>query len=108
MFDARAFGLMRTDCYLVNIARGEVVNQEDLVHALKSGSIAAAATDVTYPEPLSADHAMWQLDNLLITPHTADTKEIVTRLFSDRLRVNVAAWIAGTPLVGVVDAELGY
>jgi phosphoglycerate dehydrogenase-like enzyme len=51
---------------------------------------------------------MWQLDNLLITPHTADTKEIVTRLFSDRLRVNVAAWIAGTPLVGVVDAELGY
>ena len=108
LFDARAFGLMRTDSYLVNIARGEVVNQEDLVHALKSGSIAAAATDVTYPEPLPADHAMWQLDNLLITPHTADTKEIVTRLFSERLRVNVAAWLKDKPLVGVVDAELGY
>ena len=108
LFDARAFGLMRKDSYLVNIARGEVVNQEDLVQALKSGSIAAAATDVTYPEPLPADHEMWRLDNLLITPHTADTKEIVTRLFSDRLRVNVAAWLAEKPLVGVVDAELGY
>ena len=99
---------MRTDSYLVNIARGEVVNQEDLVHALKSGSIAAAATDVTYPEPLPEEHPMWQLDNLLITPHTADTKEIVTKLFSDRLRVNVGAWLTDKPLVGVVDADLGY
>ena len=108
LFDARVFGLMRTDSYLVNIARGEVVNQEDLVAALESGSIAAAATDVTYPEPLPEDHAMWQVENLLITPHTADTMEIVTKLFSDRLRHNVSAWLAGKPLVGVVDAELGY
>jgi phosphoglycerate dehydrogenase-like enzyme len=75
---------------------------------LKSGSIAAAATDVTYPEPLPEEHPMWQLDNLLITPHTADTKEIVTKLFSDRLRVNVGAWLTDKPLVGVVDADLGY
>ena len=108
LFDARVFGLMRTDSYLVNIARGEVVNQEDLVAALDSGNIAAAATDVTYPEPLPADHAMWQVENLLITPHTADTSEIVTKLFSDRLRQNVGAWLAGKPLVGVVDTELGY
>ena len=108
LFDARVFGLMRTDSYLVNIARGEVINQEDLVAALDSGSIAAAATDVTYPEPLPEEHAMWQGENLLITPHTADTSEIVTKLFSGRLRQNVSAWLAGKPLVGVVDTELGY
>lgn len=108
LFDARVFELMRTDSYLVNIARGEVVNQEDLVAALESGSIAAAATDVTYPEPLPEGHAMWRAENLLITPHTADTTEIVTKLLSDRVRRNVSAWLAGRPLVGIVDAELGY
>ncbi len=108
LFDKQVFSLMRKDSYLVNVARGEVVNQEDLVEALKTGQIAAAATDVTYPEPLPDDHEMWQLDNLLITPHTADTKEIVTALFAERLRVNVAAWLAGEQMTGIVDASLGY
>ena len=108
LFDKRVFSIMRNDAYLVNVARGEVVNQEDLVEALKSGEIAAAATDVTYPEPLPDDHAMWQLDNLLITPHTADTKEIVTALFAERLGVNVTAWLAGKELTGVVNPQLGY
>ncbi|MDB4018652.1 D-isomer specific 2-hydroxyacid dehydrogenase family protein [Aquiluna sp.] len=108
LFDRRVFSMMRSDSYLVNVARGEVVNQEDLVEALRSGQIAAAATDVTYPEPLPDEHEMWQLDNLLITPHTADTKEIVTALFAERLRVNVAAWLSGKKLTGVVDPKLGY
>ena len=102
------FGLMRSDGYLVNIARGRVVDQDALVTALNSGEIAAAATDVTYPEPLPEDSPLWSLPNLLITPHTADTMQIVTRLFSDRLRLNVAAYIAGRDLVGVVDRGLGY
>lgn len=108
LFDKRVFSMMRKDSYLVNVARGEVINQEDLVGALRSGEIAAAATDVTYPEPLPDDHEMWQLENLLITPHTADTKEIVTALFAERLRVNVAAWLAGEKMTGVVEASLGY
>lgn len=108
LMDARRFSLMRSDAYLVNVARGEVVNQEDLVQALKTGQIAACATDVTYPEPLPESHQMWQLDNLLITPHTADTMPIVTRLFAMRLRENVTNWLAGKPLVGTVDYELGY
>lgn len=108
LFNENIFGLMRDDAYLVNIARGEVVDQVALQNALEKGQIAAAATDVTYPEPLPADNPLWQLDNLLITPHTADTMPIVTRLFSERLRVNVSAWIAGTDLTGVVYPELGY
>ncbi|MEK9535709.1 MAG: D-isomer specific 2-hydroxyacid dehydrogenase family protein [Aquiluna sp.] len=108
LFDKRSFGLMRPDSYLVNVARGEVVNQEDLVEALRSGQIAACATDVTYPEPLPEDHEMWRVENLLITPHTADTMPIVTRLFALRLRENISAWLAGDALVGVVDPALGY
>lgn len=108
LFDAKAFGLMRSDSYLVNVARGMVINQEDLVAALRIGQIAAAAVDVTYPEPLPKDHPMWALENLLITPHTADTVEIVTRLFSQRLRENVSAWLEGSKLIGVVNLELGY
>lgn len=100
--------LMRSDGYLVNVARGEVIDQEALAWALRSGEIAAAAIDVTYPEPLPDDHELWQLENLLITPHTADTMEIVTGLFALRLRENVANWIAGRGLVGLVDQKLGY
>jgi phosphoglycerate dehydrogenase-like enzyme len=99
---------MRNDAYLVNVARGEVVNQDDLVSALRSGEIAGAATDVTYPEPLPDDHQMWTVENLIITPHTADTPEIVKRLFAMRLSENVSAWLTGGTLVGVVDPKLGY
>jgi phosphoglycerate dehydrogenase-like enzyme len=99
---------MRQDAFLVNVARGEVVNQDDLVAALKQGEIAGAAVDVTYPEPLPDDHPMWLVPNLIITPHTADTMPIVTRLFAQRLRENVTAYLAGKPLTGLVDPELGY
>ena len=108
LFNRERFALMRNDSYLVNIARGEVVDQDALLQALSSGQIAGAATDVTYPEPLPEGHAMWREPKLIITPHTADTLPQVTRLFSERLRVNVSAWLAGDPLTGVVDKELGY
>lgn len=108
LFNTARFALMRNDSYLVNIARGEVVDQEALLSALSSGQIAGAATDVTYPEPLPENHPMWQEPKLIITPHTADTLPQVTRLFSERLRVNVSAWLGGKELTGVVDKELGY
>lgn len=108
LFDSTRFALMRPDSYLVNIARGEVVDQEALLAALASGQIAGAATDVTYPEPLPEGHPMWSEPKLIITPHTADTLPQVTRLFSERLRVNVAAWLNGQALAGEVDKDLGY
>jgi phosphoglycerate dehydrogenase-like enzyme len=108
LFSTARFSALRSDSYLVNVARGEVVDQEALLTALDLGVIAGAATDVTYPEPLPEGHPMWGRDDLIITPHTADTKPIVERLFSQRLSVNVAAWISGNPLTGVVDPELGY
>jgi phosphoglycerate dehydrogenase-like enzyme len=53
-------------------------------------------------------HPLFGRDDLIVTPHTADTGEIVQRLFAERLRVNVSAWLQDAPLTGVVDAELGY
>ena len=108
LFNRKRFSLMRSDSYLVNIARGEVVDQEALLEALSSGQIAGAATDVTYPEPLPEGHPMWSEPRLIITPHTADTLTQITSLLSERLRVNVSAWLAGGPLTGVVDKALGY
>jgi phosphoglycerate dehydrogenase-like enzyme len=108
LFNERRFDLMRNDGYLVNVARGLVVDQSALQQALETGKIAAAATDVTYPEPLPEQSPLWGLANLLITPHTADTMAIVSRLFAKRLHENVTARIAGKPLIGLVDAKLGY
>ena len=108
LFDARRFGLMRTDSYLVNIARGQVIDQDALLAALDAGQIAGAGIDVAYPEPLPDGHPLFGRDDLIVTPHTADTGEIVQRLFAERLRVNVSAWLKDEPLTGVVDGELGY
>jgi phosphoglycerate dehydrogenase-like enzyme len=108
LFNAERFALMQADAYLVNVARGEVIVQEELLQALDAGQIAGAALDVTYPEPLPDGHPLWGREDLIITPHTADTMPIVQRLFSERLRVNISAWLKSEKLTGVVDPELGY
>ena len=108
LFDFDRISKMRSDAYLVNVARGEVIEQSGLARALTVGVIAGAAIDVTYPEPLPDGHELWGIENLIITPHTADTMLIVTGLFAKRLTENVSAWLTRGELVGVVDKELGY
>jgi phosphoglycerate dehydrogenase-like enzyme len=100
--------LMKRTAYLVNIARGAVVDTAALVDALNDEIIAGAALDVTDPEPLPDGHALWVAKNVIITPHTADTDNQVIRMFAERIRENVEARISGKPLVGLVSAELGY
>ena len=108
LFDASKFAMMKPTSYLVNIARGPMVHTADLIGALNNHVIAGAAVDVTDPEPLPDGHPLWTAKNIIITPHTADTRKQVVRLFSDRIRENVRAYGEGKPLVGVVDPELGY
>jgi phosphoglycerate dehydrogenase-like enzyme len=108
LFDSAKFALMKPTAYLVNIARGPMVNTADLIGALNQEVIAGAAVDVTDPEPLPDGHPLWNAKNIIITPHTADTRKQVVRLFSDRIRENLKAYGKGKPLVGVVDPELGY
>lgn len=108
LFDSKKFGLMKPTAYLVNIARGPIVKTSDLIDALNDDLIAGAAVDVTDPEPLPDGHPLWSAKNIIITPHTADTRKQVVRLFSDRIRENVLAYVQGRPMTGVVDPNLGY
>jgi phosphoglycerate dehydrogenase-like enzyme len=94
--------------WLVNVARGGHVDTDALVAALREGTIAGAALDVTDPEPLPDRHALWEIPNCIITPHTADTIEMVLPLLAERICTNVAHFAAGVPLVGLVDPEAGY
>jgi phosphoglycerate dehydrogenase-like enzyme len=105
---AAELAAMRRDAWLVNVARGGVVDTDALVSALTEGTIAGAALDVTDPEPLPDGHPLWQLENCIITPHTADTTEMVVPLLARRIQENVARFAAGEPLVGIVDTSLGY
>ena len=94
--------------WLVNVARGRHVVTDALVEALDADSIGGAALDVTDPEPLPDGHPLWGRQNCIITPHTADTIEMVVPLLAARIRTNVERLVAGEPLVGQVDAAAGY
>jgi phosphoglycerate dehydrogenase-like enzyme len=99
---------MEPDAWLVNVARGGVVDTEALTAALQMGQIGGAALDVTDPEPLPAGHPLWDLPNCLITPHTADTEEMTQPLLAGRITENVRRLAAGQELVGLLDPGLGY
>jgi len=108
LFDAQRFSLMKPTAYLINIARGPMVDSEALDAALRAGTISGAGIDVTDPEPLPDGHPLWTAPNLIITPHSADTRPMVVRLFSKRIKANVELYIAGQSMIGLVDAQLGY
>jgi phosphoglycerate dehydrogenase-like enzyme len=103
-----ALEAMGESSWLVNVARGRHVDTAALVDALDGGSIGGAALDVTDPEPLPDGHPLWGRHNCLITPHTADTIEMVVPLLAARIRTNVERLTAGDPMVGVVDPVAGY
>ncbi len=108
MFSAAEFELMRSQTILVNVARGGLIVTDDLVDALESGVIAGAALDVTDPEPLPDGHPLWTLDNAIVTPHSADTIEMIVPLLARRIEENLVRFAAGRPLLGIVDRTEGY
>ena len=108
LIDARALALMRRDAWLVNVARGGLVDTDALVRALRDGSIGGAALDVTDPEPLLDGHPLWELPNALITPHVANTWSMAVPELAAMVARNVRKFAAGETLEGLVDPELGY
>lgn len=108
LIDADTLGAMRPDTWLCNVGRGGHVVTDDLVAALRDGTIAGAVLDVTDPEPLPDGHPLWELENCVITPHVGNTPEMGLPLIAERVRVNVARWIAGDELIGGVDVTAGY
>jgi phosphoglycerate dehydrogenase-like enzyme len=108
IIDAGELAVMRPDAWLVNVARGRHVHTQALIDALAAGMIGGAALDVTDPEPLPDGHPLWRLENCIITPHTADTDEMVEHMLARRIADNVARFAAGEPLLGLVDIQAGY
>jgi phosphoglycerate dehydrogenase-like enzyme len=105
---APELAVMGSGSWLVNVARGRHVDTDALVAALDSGAIGGAGLDVTDPEPLPDGHPLWDQERCIITPHTADTWEMVDRMLAERIRDNVRRFAAGQPLLGVIDPEAGY
>lgn len=106
--NAERFGQMKPDACLINVGRGPLVDESALAEALRAKKIGGAALDVFPKEPLAADSPLWDLPNLLITPHTAAlTDKLWERhyaLFSENLR----RYQAGQPLQSIVDKHKGY
>lgn len=108
MFDAAVFKAMQPQAFFINIGRGASVVQDDLIAALKQGDIAAAALDVTDPEPLPEDSELWRLPNVLITPHISARSDQSMRRVWTLVRENLRRYVRGERMLNVVDIKRGY
>ena len=99
---------MKPTAWLVNVARGGLVDTAALVESLRRGGIAGAALDVTDPEPLPPAHELWGMDNVLITPHVANTWDMALPELRDLVCRNVTRFGSGDAMEGLVDPSLGY
>jgi phosphoglycerate dehydrogenase-like enzyme len=103
-----ALAAMGADAWLINVARGGLVDSDALVAALGRGAIGGAALDVTDPEPLPDGHALWSMDNAVITPHVANTWDMAVPELAALVGRNVTRFAAGEELEGLVDPAAGY
>ena len=108
LFDGLMLEYMKEDAWLINVARGALVVTDDLVKALDHRTIGGAALDVTDPEPVPDSHLLWFLDNVLITPHVANTWDMALPELTALIRRNVRHFVEDEPLEGLVDVEAGY
>ena len=108
LFDAATIARMKPSGYLINIGRGAIVVLDDLVEALRSGTIAGAALDVYEVEPLPPDHPLWDLPNAILTPHTAGYSPAIARRHLETLVENVGRFARGEPVRNVVDKALWF
>lgn len=107
IFDKEFFDVAKPGMIFVNVARGKSVVTADLVEALEDGRVSAAGLDVTDPEPLPASHPLWQMENVVITPHIASRASERER-HAALLEENLGRYVRGDALYNVVDPERGY
>ncbi|MFO0984672.1 MAG: NAD(P)-dependent oxidoreductase [Planctomycetota bacterium] len=106
--DAAFFAAMQTGAYFINVGRGKTVDTAALLQALKSGRLGGAGLDVTEPEPLPADHELWRLPNVVITPHDSARSDRAEQRRSMLYRENLRRFVQGEALLSVVDKASGY
>jgi len=108
MIGARELDAMQSHAWVINVARGSLIDTNALVEALAEARIGGAALDVTEPEPLPEGHPLWTETRALITPHTANPPDALARALAERIEENVSRFKAGEELIAVVDVEAGY
>lgn len=109
MIGADELAAMKSDCVIVNIARGSVIDQPALVSALEDKAIGGAFLDVTTPEPLPADHPLWGLDNAHISMHLSGRAQNQMFIRSgERFLDNLGKYLRGEPVAPIFDPRLGY
>jgi phosphoglycerate dehydrogenase-like enzyme len=108
LINAARLGKMKLEACLINVGRGPLVDEAALLDALREKRIGGAALDVFEEEPLPADSPLWDLENLLITPHTAGLTEKLWERHYQLISENLRRYIEGQPLLSVVDKKLGY
>lgn len=99
---------MKRSAFLVNIARGDILDQEALVAALRAGTIAGAGLDVFATEPLPAGDPLWTMPNVILSPHMSGLSPHYSERFTALFLENIARWRAGQPLKNAVDPARGY
>ena len=107
-FDTQKLKQMKPSAVLINIGRGGVVHEQELIEALNQKVIAGAALDVTEEEPLPETSPLWSMENVVLTPHHSGLSEKYMDRAIDRFCLNLRAFLNGEPLPNLVDKELGY
>jgi phosphoglycerate dehydrogenase-like enzyme len=108
IIDAQALAAMKPGAYLINVARGGLVDEEALVAALQRGHLAGAGLDATAVEPLPAGSPLWAMPNVIITPHVAPGRDRLAEHMVDFWCENIRRFAEGQELLGVVDRYAGY
>jgi phosphoglycerate dehydrogenase-like enzyme len=108
LIGAAELALLPPGSILVNLARGQVVDEEAMITALTAGHLGGACLDVFANEPLPAASPLWDLPNVLVSPHMASTVPDENRLLADLFTDNLRRWLAGEPLRNVFDRQAGY
>lgn len=108
MFDADFFAAMKPTAYFVSVGRGASTVTADLIAALEKGELAGAGLDVTDPEPLPEGHPLWSTPRVIITPHTAGRSDKSRERLYLLVQENLRRYVAGEPMLSVVDIERGY
>ena len=108
LLSAERIDQLKPGAVLINVARGAMVDQAALTAALKEGRLAGAALDVTNPEPLPADDALWALPNVIISCHSASTADSENEKLTELFIRNLRHYLAGEPMENVFDVERLY
>ena len=107
---AQRLGKMKKDALLLNIGRGTALDQDALIQMLQKGLLGGAALDVASPEPLPPENPLWDMGNVILTPHVSgnDSLDYTTDTILSQFLENLPLFAAGQPMQHVIDRKIGY